>query len=208
MQVIINFVRAIFACDFGRHMTMQWSDWPELFGMARTKEDYNQMPIFRGYWSGNWQHARHRSQASIRFMRLLVSCVIIYFLIEGIRLLNLIHLWDKGVNWHLQLSSLSHYELELILLWPEKVIFHQASPAKTFLSQLEFTNTKPHHCSVHTSMYSLDRSEDGAVVLHDIGWGRGIIIWLAQTHYFGQCASLPPKGHRFTFGITSLPYSW
>ena len=23
---------------FDRHVTMQWSDWPELFGMARAKE--------------------------------------------------------------------------------------------------------------------------------------------------------------------------
>ena len=27
-----------FACDFGRHVTMRRSNWPELFEMARTKE--------------------------------------------------------------------------------------------------------------------------------------------------------------------------
>ena len=27
-----------FVCDFGRHVTMHGSDWPELFGMARTKK--------------------------------------------------------------------------------------------------------------------------------------------------------------------------
>ena len=67
---------------------------------------------------------------------------------------------------------------------------------KTFLSQFEFTNTI-------TALPPLDVQlrafEDRAVMLHDIGRGKGIISWLGQAHYLGQRARRPPpKGNRFT----------
>ena len=45
-----------------------------------------------------------------------------------------------------------------------------------------------------------------AVMLHDIGRGKGIISWLAQAHYFGQRARRPPpKGNRFTVDLSPVP---
>ena len=76
-EVIFNFLRTSFIRDFGRHVTMWQSDWPELFGTVRTKESKIRGRPFRSHsvsGSSRMRMSRMRLATCLHFLHSTHSC--------------------------------------------------------------------------------------------------------------------------------------
>ena len=117
----------------------------------------NRTPIPVAIWSGNWSRARHAQTASANQIHAFTSCVL-SLSIEGIRLLNRIHLRDWGLE--LTLTDVFFVALgtrargvrnKIALVWKSISASNCISGKWPFFRSLSSPcNTKPHHCPAPT----------------------------------------------------------